>query len=258
MKITLISGAASGLGKEFSELYFKDNNNLLLVDINKEGLEKIKTSLENKNKNLLIDIYPCDLSKIEELKKLEKYVKERKYFVNNLVNSAGFGDREDFIKMDIDKQIKMTEVDCNALLFLSRVFIENMVKNKEGHIINVSSIAGFMSGPYMATYHASKAYVLLLSEAIGYEVRKDNVKVLTLCPGPFNSNFVKNAHNDYTFSKIKPFEAKEVALKAYKASKKGKKLLITGFKNKLTVFITRFFPRSLVTSVSAKTMKEDA
>ena len=110
----------------------------------------------------------------------------------------------------------------------------------EGHIINVSSIAGFIPGPYMCTYHASKGYVLLLSESIEYELAKYNVKVLTLCPGPFKSNFVKLAHNDYTF----------------KASKKGKRLLITGVKNKLTIFVTRFFPRRLVTFSSAKTMKE--
>ncbi len=259
MNITLISGAASGLGKEFAHLYFKDNNNLLLVDINKEDLENLKTSLDKQNdNNLLIDIYVCDCSNMDELKRLNEYCKDRKYFVDNLINSAGFGDREDFLKMDIDKQIKMSEVNCNALLYLCRVMGEEMAKNKEGHIINVSSIAGFMSGPYMCTYHATKAYVLLLSESIGYELKKHNVHVLTLCPGPFNSDFVKKAHNDYTFKKIKPFEAKKVAELAYKASKKNKKLLITGFKNKVTVFITRFFPRSFVTKVSASTMKEDA
>ena len=258
MKITLISGAASGLGKEFAKLYLKDKNNLLLVDINEEGLNKTKEELTSLNSSLTIDIFKCDLSNIGEIKKLVNYTKEHNYFVNNLVNSAGFGDREDFLKMDIEKNIKLNHVNCDALLYLSRVYGEEMAKNKEGHIINVSSIAGFMAGPYMCTYHASKAYVLLLSESIGYELKKHNVHVLTLCPGPFNSNFVKKAHNDYTFKKIKPFEANEVALKGYKASLKNKKILITGLKNKLTVFITRLFSRSLVTSVSAKTMKEDA
>ncbi len=259
MKITLISGAASGLGKEFAKLYFKDNNNLLLIDIDIDGLNKLKEELEKENKNnLTIDIYKIDLTSLTELNKLKDYIISKSYFINNLVNSAGFGDREDFIKMDINKEISLTNLNCNALLYLTHLVIKDMVKNKEGHIINVSSIAGFMSGPFMSTYHASKAYVLLLSESIGYEVKKDNVKVLTLCPGPFNSNFVKLAHNDYTFKKIKPLEASKVALLAYKASIKGKKLLITGFKNKLTIFILRLFPRSLIVKVSAKTMKEDA
>ena len=78
-----------------------------------------------------------------------------------------------------------------------------MLENNEGHIINVASIAAFMPGPFMCTYHATKAYLLLLGEAISYEIRKSNVKLLTLCPGPFLSEFVKKAHNDYTFKKIK-------------------------------------------------------
>ena len=108
----------------------------------------------------------------------------------------------------------------------------------------------------MCTYHACKSYVLLLGEAISYEIRKTNVKLLTLCPGPFISSFVKEAHNDYTFTKITPVSAKAVALYGYKKSQKGKKVAIVGFKNKLIVFATRFFPRSFITSISAKNIKK--
>ena len=256
MEHVLITGSASGLGFEFAKLYAKDGQNLILVDVNEDGLKKAQETLASFNSKIDIVTFKCDLSLLSEHKALTKFLEEKNYYVSTLINSAGFGDREDFIKMDIEKQIKMSEVNCNALLYLCHYFGTKMAMAKEGHIINVSSIAGFMAGPYMCTYHATKGYVLLLSESIGYELRKHNVKVLTLCPGPFKSNFVKLAHNDYTFKKIKPFEASEVALKAYKASKKGKRMLITGVKNKLTVFITRFFPRRLVTYTSAKTMKE--
>lgn len=255
MKITLITGAASGLGLEFAKLYAKDNNNLLLVDINEEKLNNAKKELSNYN--VIVDSIVADLTKKEELVKVYNYTKEKDYFVSNLVNSAGFGDRTDFIDMDIDKQMAMTDVDCNALLYFSRVFLENMLKHDEGHIINISSIAGFMPGPYMCTYHACKAYVLLLGEAISHEIRKTKVKLLTLCPGPFLSNFVKEAGNDYTFKKIKPMTAEYVAKFGYKKSIKGKKLAIVGAKNRLTVFACRFFPRSMVTSVSAKNMKKE-
>ena len=255
MKITLITGAASGLGLEFAKLYAKDYNNLLLVDINEEKLNNVKNELSNYN--VIVDSIVADLTKKEELVKVYNYTKEKDYFVSNLVNSAGFGDRTDFIDMDIDKQMAMTDVDCNALLYFSRVFLENMLKHDEGHIINISSIAGFMPGPYMCTYHACKAYVLLLGEAISHEIRKTNVKLLTLCPGPFLSNFVKEAGNDYTFKRIKPMTAEYVAKFGYKKSIKGKKLAIVGFKNRLTVFACRFFPRNMVTSVSAKNMKKE-
>lgn len=258
MDITLITGAASGLGKEFAKLYAKDNNNLLLVDISKEGIENLISEIKEINKNIEVLQYNCDLSLVEELKNLQQFTIENKLNITNLVNCAGFGDRCDFEDMDIEKQIKMTELNCNSLLFLNKIVVDDMIKNKSGHIINVSSIAGFMPGPYMCTYHATKGFVLQLSESITYELKKYGIKVLTLCPGPFLSNFVKLAHNDYTFKKIKPMTAEVVAKKAYKASLKGKRLLITGVKNKLTVFILRLFPRSLITKVSAKSMKPGA
>lgn len=122
--------------------------------------------------------------------------------------------------MNIDKQLTMTNVNCNALLYFTKVFLDKMLEKNEGHIINISSIAGFM-------------------------------------PGPFTSSFVKQAHNDYTFTKIKPVSAKTVALYGYEKSQKGKKVAIVGFKNKLIIFATRFFPRSLITLISAKNIRKN-
>lgn len=256
MKITLITGAASGLGREFAKLYAKDNNNLLLVDINEENLNSAKNEILS-NFNVSVDIMVADLASKDELKRVYEYTKEKGYFVNNLVNSAGFGDRTDFKEMNIEKQMAMTDVDCNALLYFTRVFLDDMLKYDEGHIINISSIAGFMPGPYMCTYHACKSFVLMLGEAIAYELKNTNVKHLTLCPGPFLSNFVKEAGNDYTFKKIKPNTAENVAKFGYQKSLKGKTMAIVGFKNRLTVFACRFFPRKMVTMVSAKNMKKE-
>lgn len=256
MKITFITGAANGLGKEFAVLYGKDNNNLLLVDIDKVALDSVKLELNEMYPNIVIDTFIADLSKEEELKKVYEYTLNKGYFVNNVVNAAGFGDCCDFKDMDIDKQLKMTNVDCNAVLYFTKVFMDKMLQENEGHIINVASIAAFMPAPYMCTYHACKSYVLLLGEAISYEIRKTNVKLLTLCPGPFMSKFVELAHNDYTFKKIKPVTAKKVAEFGYKKSLKGKSLAIVGFKNRLTIFAARFAPRKFVTKTSAKTMKK--
>lgn len=256
MKTTLITGAANGLGYEFACIYAKENNNLLLVDIEENKLiEKVNELKENFKVN--VDYIVADLSNKDELKKVYNYTLEKDYFVNNLVNCAGFGDRCDFVDMNIDKQLAMTDVDCNALLYFTKVFLDKMLKENEGHIINIASIAAFMPGPFMCTYHACKAFVLLLGEAISYEIRKSNVKLLTLCPGPFLSEFVKKAHNDYTFKKIKPITAKKVAEFGYKKSIKGKSMAIVGFKNRLTVFACRFFPRKMVTMVSAKNMKKE-
>lgn len=255
-KFTLITGSGSGLGRAFAKIFAKENNNLVLVDVNENGLAETKKEIENINSKIIVKTIKADLSKVEECEKVFNETKSNNRFINNLVNAAGFGDCTDFKDMDVYKQISMTNVNCNALLYFTRVFITDMLKENEGHIINISSIAGFTPGPFMCTYHATKGYVLLLGESISRELKGTNVKLLTLCPGPFKSNFVKEAHNDYTFTKIKPWTSEKVADYGYKMSKKGKVVAITGFKNKCTIFITRFFSRNFVRNVSAKTIKK--
>lgn len=256
MKTTLITGATGGLGKAFCKLYAKDGNNLLLVATNADKLSALKAESENEF-DVKVDYIKADLSNINECKAVYEYTEKNGFFVNNLVNNAGFGDRTDFKDMDIDLQIKMINVNCSALLYFTRVFLTNMLKHDEGHIINVSSIAGFVPGPYMCTYHATKALVLNLGESVAHEIRKTNVKILTLCPGPFDSGFVSKAGNDYTFSKIKPVPAEKVAAYGYKQSLKGKRLAVVGFKNKITVFAPRFFSRKFVAASSANTLKKE-
>ncbi len=255
MKVTLITGATGGLGKEFCHLYAKDKNNLLLVATNNDKLFALKTELE-KEYGVLVDYIQADLSLKDECEKVFSYAKGKGYFINNLVNGAGFGDRTDFKDMDIDLQMKMVAVNCSALLYFTRAFITDMLTNNEGHIINVGSLAGFVPGPFMSTYHASKAFVLNLGESISHEIRKTKVKLLTLCPGPFISGFVSRAKNDWTFKKIKPVPAKRIAAFAYKKSLKGKRVAIYGFTNKLTAFAPRFFSRKFVATVSAGTLKK--
>ena len=256
MKITLITGATGGLGKAFARLYAKDGNDLLLVATNKEKLAAFKAELSAEF-GVFIDCFQANLADIEQCKALYQYTQEKGYFVNNLVNNAGFGDRTDFKDMDIDKQLTMVGVNCTALLYFTRVFVTDMLKNDDGHIINVGSIASFMPGPYMSTYHASKAFVLYLGEAVAHELRKSKVKILTLCPGPFDSGFVSTAGNDYTFDKIKPIPAEKVAEYGYKQSKKGKRIAVVGFGNKLTVFAPRFFSRKFVATITAQTTKKE-
>ena len=255
MKFTLITGATGGLGVAFSKIYAKEKNNLFLVSTSEDKLKALKEQIENEFK-VTVDYISADLSKQEECEKVFNYTTQKGYFINNLVNGAGFGDRTDFKDMDIDLQMKMVSVNCSALLYFTRAYITDMLKNNEGHIINVGSLAGFVPGPYMCTYHASKAFVLNLGESIAHEIRKTKVKITTLCPGPFISGFVDKAKNDWTFKKIKPVSADTVAKYAYKQSIKGKRIAIVGFGNKLTAFAPRFFSRKFVATISAGTLKK--
>lgn len=255
-KATLITGSGSGLGKEFALLYASKGNNVVLVDINENGINSLKEEINNKFKTVEVYTLVVDLSKTEEYKKVLDFTNKEDLFINNLINCAGFGDCKDFKDMEVYKQIAMTNVCCNALLYFSRVYLDNMLKNKEGHIINICSIAGLYPGPYMCTYHAVKAYVNSLSSAISFELRNTKVKCLTLCPGPFNSKFVAEAHNDFTFKKKKPIEAKEVALIGYTKSIQGKDFYIIGKGNRFQYFMSRFVSRKTMLKESAKTLKE--
>ena len=255
MKATLITGACGGLGKAFADIYAKENNNLVLIGTDQTRLDALRAELLEKY-SVNIDCCTADLSIKTDCDKVFSFVKEKGYFINNLINGAGFGDRTDFKDMDVDLQMKLISVNCSALTYFTRVFITDMLTNNEGHIINVASLAGFVPGPYMCTYHASKAYVLNLCESIAHEIRKTKVKILALCPGPFISGFVAKAKNDWTFKKIKPISAEKVAKYAYKKSLKGKRIAIVGFGNKITAFAPRFFSRKFVATVSAGTLKK--
>ena len=256
MKVTLITGATGGLGKAFCSLYASDGENLVLCATNQDKLDALKSELEEKFPSIVIDTIIADLSNQEQIFQVCQQVHERGYVVTRLINNAGFGDRCDFDQMDVDTQIKMITVNCTAPTVLTRAFIDDMKNNGGGHVINVASIASFVPGPYMCTYHSTKSYLLNFSEAIAVELKKFNIKVLALCPGPFTSGFVARAGNDYTFEKIKPISAEKVALIGYNASKKGKAVQVVGFANKLTVFAPRFVSRSFVAKTSAKTLKK--
>lgn len=255
MNYTLITGATGGLGKAFAELYAKDKNNLILVATKEDKLLEVKKQITAKY-DVKVETLVADLSNQQEREKVFAFAKGLG-FVDNLVNNAGFGDRTDFKNMDIALQLKMVEVNCSAVLYFTRMFMDEMLKQDQGHIINVGSISSFVPGPYFSTYHATKSFVLNLGESVAHEIRKTNVKLLTLCPGPFISGFVSKAGNDRVFEKIKPVSAKKVAKYGYKKSKQGKRVAVVGLKNKLTVFFPRLFSRNFVTSCSANTIKQE-
>ena len=256
-KYTLITGASSGLGFELAKLFGRDKNNLLLISSNIDNLEHAKEELK-KEVDVDIKVLAVDLSNPNNFKLVKEFTDSNNMFISNLVNCAGFGDRTDFVEMDIDKQIKMVELNCNAPMYLMHAYLKDMIEAKEGHILNISSIAAFVPGPYMCTYHASKSFLTNLSEGIARELKGTHVTLTTICPGPFESGFVKKAGNEYTFSKIKPMTTKKVADISYKCLKKNKSFKVIGFKNKVMMFFTRFVPRKLVTNTSANQIKNKA
>lgn len=234
----LITGASSGIGLSFTKYLDELNYDLILVGRNKEKLEKISSSLKGNVKVIIMD-----LSNIEKVKELYLLVKNDN--IDLLINNAGFGLFGEFSNTDLNKELNMIDVNIKALHLLTKLFLKDMLERNNGYILNVASAAGFGSGPLMATYYATKAYVLNLTEAINYEIKKNNknVFVSSLCPGPVKTNFnnvagVKFKGNSLTSDYVAKYAIKKLFSK--------KAIIIPGFSIKLMTFLRRITPRKLI------------
>ena len=186
----LITGATKGIGYELTKLFARDSYNLVLIARDAKKLNEIKTDLNNEY-NVDILIIVKDLSKPNAALEIFNETVEKQIVINVLVNNAGIGDFGKFQKQNFLKINEILQINIVSLTELTRLFMSNMLKKKEGKILNISSMAAFQPGPYMAVYYASKAYVQSFSEAITSELKGTGVSVTTLCPGPTKSGFQK-------------------------------------------------------------------
>ena len=191
-----------------------------------------------------------DLSIEENCKKLCEQVKD----IDILINNAGFGDCGDFTKTNLEKDIKMIKTNVVAYHILTKEYLKQMKEKNKGKILNVASIAGFMPGPLMATYYATKSYVVRLSEAIREELKKEksNIKISILCPGPVNTNFNKVANVKF---KIREANSFDVAKYTIEKMEKGKFYIIPGLDVKLAKIGAKMFPTKLVAKVTYMVQK---
>ncbi|MBD3270432.1 SDR family NAD(P)-dependent oxidoreductase [Candidatus Peregrinibacteria bacterium] len=255
-KYTLVTGASRGIGRELALNFASNGNNLILVARSEDDLKDLAELIEN-NHQVETKIMTADLSKMGAAKNLLEQIEKKGLTIENLVNNAGFGLFGKFVNIPVEKQIAMTNLNCTALMELMHGLLPKMLENKSGRILNVASTASFEPGPLMATYYASKAYVLFLSEAIAEEISDSGVSITALCPGPTRSSFQKEAHlEDSAMIKNKKLPtAKEVADFGYKACMKGKRVAIHGIKNWFLVQSVRFLPRKMVTKLVKKMTK---
>ena len=250
METVLITGASSGIGYEFAKLFAEKGYDLVISARRKERLEELKKLFPDSN----IEIIPCDLSLDNGAKYLYDKVQEKGITVNILINNAGFGLFGEFKETDLEKEENMINLNIKALVALTKLFLKDMLEKDHGKILNVASMAAFQPGPYMSVYYASKAFVLSYTEALRNELRNTKVKVSALCPGPVKTEFEKSANleNSKLFSVMKPITAEKVALTAYKGMEKNKGIIIPGFANKVTIFMSRFASRNFVVNTARK------
>jgi short-subunit dehydrogenase len=203
-------------------------------------------------------VIPADLSQSEAPEQLFSEIAQRGLPVDVLINNAGFGLYGPFAKSDSKTSLAMVEVNIAALTALTRLALPGMIERKHGRIMNVASTAGFQPGPLMAVYYATKAYVIMFSEAIANELKDSGVSVTCLCPGATATKFAGRANMESSrLFKMGAMKSLDVAKAAYRGMMAGKTLVIPGFLNKTIAMSVRFSPRKMVTAIS-RSLQEKA
>ena len=241
----LITGASSGIGRDMARELSKKGYDLVLVARDLEKLNEVKKELKTK-----IEIVCMDISDVDNCKKLYEQYKD----IDILINNAGFGDCGYFSKTNLEKEISMINTNIVAYHVLTKLYLQTMKQKNSGKILNVASIAGFMPGPLMATYYATKNYVVRLSEAIREELRKEKskVQISILCPGPVDTNFNKVADVEFA---LKGLSSEYVAKYGIKKFLKGKFYIIPGWKIKLAKIGCKIAPTNIVSKISYNMQK---
>lgn len=253
MKTALITGASNGIGLELAKIHASKGDNLVLVARNKSKLDELKIELQNQF-NVKVYTIGKDLSANNTALEVYQETTNQNIFIDYLINNAGFGDFGMFVETDWNKELQMIHLNITTLTQLTKLYLKDMIKQGGGKIMNVASTAAFQSGPTMAVYYATKAYVLSFSEAIDNEVRDKGVTVTTLCPGATESGFqAAAAMEESALVKGKKLpSAKEVAEFGYASMMKGKVVAIHGNMNWVMANAVRFLPRSLVVKITRK------
>lgn len=243
IKTALITGASGGLGYEFAKIFASRKCDLVLVARSKEKLEAVKSELEEKySVNVLV--IAKDLTENNAADEIYNKLKILGINIDYLVNNAGFGDNNCYFDTEWERQEQMVKLNVLALMHLTHLFGNDMLRRESGKILNVASIAAYMPGPYMSVYYASKSFVLSFSYAIGAELRKSGVTVTALCPGPTVTGFESAADLEKArmFKLFKPTNAAAVAKTGYAAMMKGKSVAFHDFMTKSVTVLSKIFP----------------
>ena len=233
----LVTGASSGIGKDMAIYLGELGYDVILVSRDENRLKETASKIKTKT-----TIYPCDLTGRDNCFKLYDTFKDED--IDLLVNGAGFGLFGNTWETDINKEMKMIDVNVNALHILTKLFLQDMVKKDKGRILNIASSAGFFAGPVLNTYYATKNYVLKWTEGIYEELRraKSNVHISCLCPGPVDTNFNKVAGGSFT---VKALSSEYVARYGIDKCLKNKLVIIPGFGMRCGIFFNKFLPTKL-------------
>ncbi len=226
------------MGRDMARILDEKGYDLILVARRLDKLEELKQELKNK-----VTLISMDLSIMENCYQLYEQVKDKN--IDIVINNAGFGLLGEFVSSDLNRELNMIDLNIKALHILTKLFLQDFVNKDRGYLLNIASSAAFQPGPLMATYYATKAYVLHLTEAIYEELRhkKSHVYVGCLCPGPVNTEF--NQVANVTFS-LKGLDSYQVSKYAIDKMFARKLIIVPGTLMKLNLWFNRFLPKKLL------------
>ncbi len=238
----LVTGASSGIGYNISKYLSSLGYDLIVVARRTDCLQNLKNECKTR-----VEIISLDLSIKDNVYKLYSMVKNKK--IDMLVNNAGIGLYGKFESTELSKDISMINLNIISLHILTKLFLKDMKKRNEGHILNVSSIAAFMPGSLMSSYYATKSYVAKLTKSIYYELKKEksNVKISVLCPGPVDTQFNDNIGINFS---VRPLKSSYVAKYAIDKCLKGKQVIIPGISIKLLKIISKIIPEIILVKIN--------
>jgi short-subunit dehydrogenase len=247
-RVAVITGASAGIGSELAKIFARNGHRVALVARRLDRLEALAGEIVAAGGAQPL-IIVCDLQKHDAGDVIAAALADAGAEPEYLVNNAGFGLFGEWLQLDRTEQLSMVDVNVRALTDLSLRFADSLARHKGG-ILNVASLAGFLPGPRMAVYYATKAYVLSFSEALFCELAPRGVRVTALCPGPVPTEFQARAGIIPGFdSKVLNISADAVAMAGYRGLMAGKRMVLPGLGMKVIPFMLRFVPRGLLVSL---------
>jgi uncharacterized protein len=250
-RVTLITGASAGIGTELARIFASNGHRLALVARRANRLAALAAEIAAAGGSAPI-VIPCDLEQPDCGDRIAAALAAAGVEVEFVVNNAGFGLFGSAIELDREQQLGMIAVNIRAMTDLSLRFSDQLIRHRGG-ILNVGSIAGFLPGPGMAIYYASKAYVLSFTEALRGELGRLGVRVTVLCPGPVPTEFQTRAGFEPGFdSAVLNVSAADVAQAAYRGLMANKRAVLPGFAIKLVPLLLRLFPRGFILAAVAR------
>jgi hypothetical protein len=257
-KWALVTGASAGIGVALARELAGGGTNLVLTARRKERLEKLAQELSAAHK-VRVELVAADLAQTAAPREIFAFTQAKQIPVDLLINNAGFGAYGAFATVETQKLLDMVQVNCSAVVHLTRLYLPEMLQRRRGDVLIVASTASFQAVPFISTYAATKAFDLLFAEGLAEEVRPHGIRVCALCPGSTETEFQEVAGQSGVVSAMRNREtAEKVARVGLQALAAGKSYVISGARNYIGAQSQRLVPRSLVTRIAGKMFRPPA